>query len=64
MEQDIERYNPVLAAIRQAATLCQHVQQLRTAKADKGTNDPVTIADYGSQAIICRMIAYIIQNMP
>ncbi len=47
----------ILTAVRQAALLCQRVQQTQIAKADKGTNDPVTIADYGSQAILCRMLS-------
>lgn len=48
---------PILAAARQAADLTRRVQQLHLANSNKGENDPVTIADYGSQAIILRAIA-------
>ncbi len=48
---------PILAAARQAADLTRRVQQLHLTNSDKGENDPVTIADYGSQAILCRAIA-------
>lgn len=47
----------MLAAARQAADLTRRVQQLHLTNSDKGTNDPVTIADYGSQAILCRAIS-------
>ncbi|MFN8528460.1 MAG: inositol monophosphatase family protein [Anaerolineae bacterium] len=48
---------PILAAARQAADLTRRVQQLHLNSSDKGTgSDPVTIADYGSQAILLRAI--------
>jgi 3'(2'), 5'-bisphosphate nucleotidase len=57
---------PILLAARQAATLCQTVQQKHIvpaleahsdeAVARKAGAEPVTIADYGAQAIICRAI--------
>ncbi len=55
---------PLLQAARQAATLCQEVQTrhivplLNTDQtvAQKTGAEPVTIADYGAQAIICRAI--------
>ena len=46
-------------AIRQAAELCQLVQNHYLSASDKKAGDhsePVTIADYGSQAIICRAL--------
>ncbi len=49
----------LLAAARQAATLCRLVQdQVLSAniKADGDHREPVTIADYGSQAILCRAL--------
>jgi HAL2 family 3'(2'),5'-bisphosphate nucleotidase len=46
----------IFQAVRQAATLCQQVQQKHIVKSEKVGAEPVTIADYGAQAIICRAI--------
>lgn len=46
---------PIFTAVRQAATLCQQVQQ-HVVRREKSGSEPVTIADYGSQALICRAI--------
>ena len=49
----------LLAAVRKAAELCRLVQDnflSASAKADGDHSEPVTIADYGSQAIICRAL--------
>ena len=44
-------------AVRQAAVLCQSVQRGISADAlQKKDNSPVTIADFGSQALICRAL--------
>ena len=46
-------------ALRQAAELCRLVQEHYLAASTKtsgGQSEPVTIADYGSQAIICRAL--------
>ena len=57
---------PILEAVRQAADLCRTVQNTRIAPPEVVTDDsvarkigaePVTIADYGSQAIISRAIS-------
>lgn len=47
---------PILDAVRLAADLTRHVQQLHLAGSEKTGQEPVTIADYGSQAILCRAI--------
>lgn len=47
----------IIQAVQQAALLCRQVQQRHLAHSSKGENDPVTIADYGSQALICRTIS-------
>ena len=47
---------PIFQAVRQAAALCQRVQQKHIVKSEKTGREPVTIADYGSQAIICRAL--------
>ncbi|MCB9453671.1 MAG: 3'(2'),5'-bisphosphate nucleotidase [Anaerolineaceae bacterium] len=48
---------PTFTAIRQAVSLCETIQRNHLSSSDKGANDPVTIADYGAQAIICRAIS-------
>ncbi len=47
---------PVLEAVLQGVALCREVQENFLSKAEKGKNDPVTIADYGAQAIILRAL--------
>lgn len=49
----------IIAAARDAAKLCQLVQEkylVASAKSSGAQTEPVTIADYGSQAIICRAL--------
>lgn len=46
-----------LAAVRQAAAVCQSVQETIAADAlEKKDKSPVTIADFASQALICRTL--------
>lgn len=43
-----------LAAVREAAELCQRVQeQMAVNSIEKSDHSPVTVADFGSQALIC-----------
>lgn len=44
---------PIKTAVRAAARLCVAVQQRHIVANQKGENDPVTIGDYGAQALIC-----------
>ncbi|MCW6038955.1 3'(2'),5'-bisphosphate nucleotidase [Spirulina subsalsa FACHB-351] len=46
-----------IAAAIQAAQLCQAVRRAIPEAMEKTDKSPVTVADYGSQAIICRAIA-------
>lgn len=47
-----------MEAVRQAATLCETVRLDMVPEAiEKQDKSPVTVADYGSQAIICRALA-------
>ncbi|MGG6238249.1 3'(2'),5'-bisphosphate nucleotidase [Nodosilinea sp. AN01ver1] len=47
-----------IEAVRQAATLCEAVRLEMVPEAiEKQDKSPVTVADYGSQAIICRALA-------
>lgn len=48
--------NPIFDAVRLAAELCRRVQQRHIIRSEKGGHEPVTIADYGAQAIICRAL--------
>jgi 3'(2'), 5'-bisphosphate nucleotidase len=53
--------DPMLQAVRQAAALCQEVQRgtllgIDKFSPEKAGSEPVTIADYGSQAILCRAL--------
>ena len=46
-----------IAAVRDAATLCQTVQaQISPAVLEKKDKSPVTVADFGSQAMVCRRL--------
>lgn len=47
---------PIIEAVRAAAKLCRTVQQTEIVASEKAGREPVTIADYGSQALICRAI--------
>lgn len=49
--------NPILNAVRLAADLTHRVQQLQFVGSEKAGREPVTVADYGSQAILCRAIS-------
>ena len=54
-----------LAAVRQAAVLCRAVQSaLGTEALSKADNSPVTVADFGSQAIICRRLGEVFPADP
>src|SRR5271165_5168721 len=48
---------PVIDAVELAATLCRRVQPGHIPHSEKAGSEPVTIADYGSQAILCRAIS-------
>lgn len=54
-----------LAAVREAARLCQTVQHERAAHTlDKKDRSPVTVADFGSQALVCRTLHEAFPNDP
>ncbi|NJL58086.1 hypothetical protein HC928_25450 [bacterium] len=62
-EQQMENFSQIVQAVKQAANLCRRVQQTDVASVEKPGREPVTIADFGSQAIICRTIARITPMM-
>ena len=46
-----------LEAVRQAAVACRSVQSsITTESLAKKDNSPVTVADYASQALVCRVL--------
>lgn len=47
---------PIKQAVRLATTLARRIHSDHFTAADKATDDPVTIADYGVQALICRAL--------
>lgn len=54
-----------ISAVRAAARLCRHVQAAITPDIlEKKDRSPVTVADYGSQAVICKKIGDIFQDDP
>ncbi len=54
----VSDYLPAIQAVQQAGVLCQRVQaSLVTAETlEKKDRSPVTVADFGSQAVICRAL--------
>lgn len=50
-------YQPILQAVRQAALLCQQVQEHYLTSSEKDGREPVTLADYGAQALLGRALS-------
>lgn len=48
---------PMLHAVRLAADLCRRVQETHLVTEEKSDHSPVTMADYGAQAILCRTVS-------
>ncbi len=63
MSTKSSKYDPertaAIEAVSEAARLCERVQRRKVAGASltKGDKSPVTIADFGSQALVCRTLA-------
>jgi 3'(2'), 5'-bisphosphate nucleotidase len=55
-------FEPIFEAVRRAAVLCHEVQQKYLVASDKDGKEPVTIADYGAQALICEAISRVFPN--
>lgn len=53
---------PIFEAVRRAAVLCHEVQRHYLVENSKAEKEPVTIADYGSQALICEAISRAFPN--
>ena len=53
-----------VAAVRRAAEVCRNVQRAIPAAMQKQDKSPVTIADFASQAVICRALGEAFPNDP
>ncbi|MDQ7040724.1 MAG: 3'(2'),5'-bisphosphate nucleotidase [Rhodothermus sp.] len=61
----IKERDVALAAVREAAMLCRHIQAaIGPDVLEKKDRSPVTVADFGSQALICRRLAEAFPNDP
>lgn len=56
--------NVALSAVAEAAALCRQVQSGIVESAQKDDRSPVTVADYASQAIVCRRLHEAFPNDP
>ncbi|WP_257463231.1 inositol monophosphatase family protein [Archangium lipolyticum] len=57
MEQpSVRELQPIIDAVRLACELCRRVQSSEAGVTRKSDASPVTIADYGAQALLCRAI--------
>lgn len=60
-----EELDTAVEAVRQASLLCRSVQsQLDPATLRKDDRSPVTVADFGSQAVICRVLGAVFPDDP
>lgn len=53
---NIERLAPIIDAMEQAVHLTSTVQEKYLVRHEKAGHEPVTIGDYGAQAILCRAL--------
>ncbi len=53
-----------ISAVLQAAKLCQRVREDIPPAIEKKDKSPVTVADFGSQAIICKALKEVFPNTP
>lgn len=53
-----------IAAVKQAAQLCQKVREDIPPALEKQDKSPVTVADFGSQAIICKALKEVFPHIP
>ncbi|PTL79727.1 inositol monophosphatase family protein [Vitiosangium sp. GDMCC 1.1324] len=52
----VRELQPILDAVRLACELCRRVQASRAGVTRKSDESPVTLADYGAQALLCRSL--------
>ena len=65
MDEFTQELTVAVKSVRQAAIVCQAVQrQITTEALEKKDRSPVTIADFASQAVVCRALAEAFPNDP
>lgn len=58
MPDYVRELQTALSAVRQASLLCRTIQETITPEVlDKKDQSPVTVADFGSQAVVCKVLA-------
>ena len=62
--QYVQELSIAVAAVRHAAEICRNVQRAIPAAMEKQDKSPVTIADFASQAVICRALGEAFPNDP
>ncbi|RLT01332.1 MAG: 3'(2'),5'-bisphosphate nucleotidase [Planctomycetota bacterium] len=62
--QHVHELSIAVAAVRRAAEVCRNVQRAIPAAMEKQDKSPVTIADFASQAVICRALGEAFPNDP
>ncbi|MGZ3458539.1 MAG: inositol monophosphatase family protein [Archangium sp.] len=55
-QPNVRELQPIIEAVRLACELCRRVQASKAGFSRKGDSSPVTLADYGAQALLCRAI--------
>ena len=63
MGYDRER-EVAVEAVREAAQLCVDVRKSLVGAMEKEDRSPVTVADFGSQALVCRRLKSVFPNDP
>ncbi|XXF76828.1 inositol monophosphatase family protein [Myxococcaceae bacterium GXIMD 01537] len=53
----MEATHPIIEAVRRACELSRRVREADTGFSSKSDSSPVTLADYGAQALLCRTLA-------
>ena len=53
-----------IEAVREAARLCVDVRKSLVGAMEKEDRSPVTVADFGSQALVCRRLKSVFPNDP
>lgn len=56
-QPSVRELQPIIDAVRLACELCRRVQSSQAGVNRKSDASPVTIADYGAQALLCRAIS-------
>jgi 3'(2'), 5'-bisphosphate nucleotidase len=64
MSDRSEDLRAAIDAVRAASRVCRAVQERMVGSLEKRDKSPVTVADFASQAIVCRSLAQVLQGDP